>query len=62
MNCQNCGAPVIGGVCEYCGTHHAKEQEQVRIETKRDYTEITSWDGMEVFRVYHEPKVKVVGK
>lgn len=21
-NCPNCGAPVTGGVCEYCGTRH----------------------------------------
>lgn len=21
-NCPNCGAPIVGLVCEYCGTHH----------------------------------------
>lgn len=60
MNCPNCGAPIKGKSCEYCGTIHAKEAEQVRIEVERDYTDIISWDDMEVFRVYHEPEVKVV--
>ena len=22
MKCINCGAEVIGGICEYCGTHY----------------------------------------
>ena len=57
MNCPNCGAPITGSACEYCGTAHAKKAEQVRIEVERDYTDIISWNGMEVFRVYHEPKV-----
>ena len=62
MNCPNCGAPITGKTCEYCGTRHAQEAEQVRIEVKYEYTDITSWNGLEVFRVYHEPNVKVVGE
>ena len=23
-NCKNCGAPVVGTVCQYCGTHYNK--------------------------------------
>lgn len=22
MTCKNCGAPVVGGTCEYCGTEY----------------------------------------
>lgn len=62
MNCPNCGAPIKGKTCEYCGTHHAKKSEKARIEIKREYTDIVSWDGMEVFRVYHEPEVKVAAE
>lgn len=62
MNCPNCGAPITSKTCEYCGTIHAKKAEQVRVEVERDYTDIISWNGMEVFRVYHEPTIKVVGE
>lgn len=61
-SCPNCGAPIKGKECEYCGTHHAKKSEQVRIEVEREYTDIISWNGMEVYRVYHDPKVKVVSE
>lgn len=62
MNCTNCGAPITGKVCEYCGTHHAKEVEQVRIDVNYDYTIIRDWGGNEVYRVRNTPTVKVVGE
>lgn len=40
MNCPNCGAPIKGKTCEYCGTHHAEKSEKVQIEIKREYTDI----------------------
>lgn len=27
MNCKNCGAPLRGHVCEYCGTEYAVSQK-----------------------------------
>ena len=24
MNCKNCGAPVVNGYCEYCGTDYGR--------------------------------------
>lgn len=50
-NCPNCGAPIVGKVCGYCGTHHAQEAEQVRIEVKSDFVDVRSWDGAVVCRV-----------
>lgn len=61
-NCPNCGAPITSAVCEYCGTHHAQDKKQVTISVERDYTDIVSWDGYEVYRVWHKPKAKVVGE
>lgn len=60
MNCPNCGAPVTGRVCDYCGTVHAKESEQVTIVDDYDYTIIRDWDGIEVYRVRNIPTVKLV--
>ena len=28
-NCPNCGAPIHGGICEYCGTVFPKYVEKV---------------------------------
>lgn len=40
-NCQNCGAPLVGGRCEYCGTlsHDAEEKIQ---ELRRQMDELVS--------------------
>lgn len=32
LNCPNCGAPVTGGRCEYCGTIFQKEKHAVMIK------------------------------
>ena len=33
MNCKNCGAPVLDGYCEYCGTDYSKAREtQLKID------------------------------
>lgn len=39
VNCPNCGAPLVGGRCEYCGTlsHDAEEKIQ---ELRRQMDEI----------------------
>lgn len=58
-NCPNCGAPVTGRVCEYCGTRHAKESEHIRIDVKAEYTEVCSWDGAVVRRVWNRPSTVV---
>lgn len=34
-NCPNCGAPITGPVCEYCGTRHYSQE----ILTARFYAE-----------------------
>lgn len=31
-NCPNCGAPVNGSVCEYCGTRFASSQNEITME------------------------------
>lgn len=28
-NCRNCGAPIHGSVCEYCGTEYGEAQQMV---------------------------------
>ena len=53
-NCPNCGAPVIGRVCEYCGTRHAQENEHIRIDAKAEYTDVFSWDGSVHYRFLTE--------
>ena len=30
MNCPNCGAPVSGDVCEYCGTIFAEHNKKLK--------------------------------
>ena len=30
-NCPNCGAPIIGSVCEYCGTRHYDSSIDTRL-------------------------------
>lgn len=42
MNCPNCGAPVKGKTCEYCGTEHASIEDDI------EHVEIFSWDGTKV--------------
>ena len=41
MNCPNCGAPITGPICEYCGTtyespeYHAEKIADAKREIKR---------------------------
>ena len=35
MNCPNCGAPIAGGICEYCGSR-VKNDNDIFIEIKID--------------------------
>ena len=40
MNCKNCGAPVLDGYCEYCGTDYGKTREiQLEIDERKIKTE-----------------------
>lgn len=32
-NCPNCGAPISGPVCEYCGTRHARTYSEANLYT-----------------------------
>ena len=35
MNCPNCGAPVNGNVCEYCGTvHNIYPKQDINIDIR----------------------------
>lgn len=49
MNCPNCGAPLVGGRCEYCGTLSPDAEEKIR-ELRRQMDEfvslgrITQWE------------------
>lgn len=47
-NCPNCGAPLVGGRCEYCGTlsHDAEEKIQ---ELRRQMDEFVSLGRMSVW-------------
>lgn len=40
-NCPNCGAPLVGGRCEYCGTLSPESEERIQ-EIRRQIDE-TSW-------------------
>lgn len=34
LNCPNCGAPIAGLTCDYCGTEFGEEQEY--LDAKRE--------------------------
>lgn len=51
MNCPNCGAPIIGKTCEYCGTLIAQESERATVNVVNEYVDIYDWDGNVVYRV-----------
>lgn len=37
MNCPNCGAPVNGNICEYCGTvHNICPKQDLKIDIRLD--------------------------
>lgn len=40
-NCPNCGAPLVGGRCEYCGTLSPDAEEKIQ-EIRRQMDE-TIW-------------------
>lgn len=60
-NCPNCGAPITGKVCEYCGTQHAKEVEQVTIDVSYDRVAVRDWAGHAVYMIENMPNVRVRG-
>ena len=62
MSCPNCGAPITGKTCEYCGTQHAKDVEQVTITIHNDYDRIIDWSGNEIYRVMYPKRREVVGE
>lgn len=41
-NCPNCGAPLVGGRCEYCGTLSPESEEKIQ-EHRRQMDELVSW-------------------
>lgn len=41
VNCPNCGAPLVGGRCEYCGTVSPEAEE--RIQDIRRQIDETIW-------------------
>ena len=41
-NCPNCGAPLTGCRCEYCGTVDTSAEKQMREDIQRLRTEIDS--------------------
>lgn len=49
-NCVNCGAILIGNVCEYCGTRYTKNKIDIDIETNRYTGELKI--GNKIFNVY----------
>lgn len=59
LNCPNCGAPVNGRECPYCGTMHAMEVESVTIEHEAEYVDIMDWSGHIVYRILAENTTKV---
>lgn len=41
-NCPNCGAPLVGGRCEYCGTLSPDAEEKIQ-ELRRQMLEISQY-------------------
>lgn len=41
-NCPNCGAPLVGGRCEYCGTLSPDAEEKIQ-ELRRQMDEISQY-------------------
>ena len=46
-NCRNCGAPLHGSVCEYCGTEYGEAQQMV---LKVNTAKLTAEDIAETMR------------
>ena len=38
VNCPNCGAPLVGGRCEYCGTVSSEAEKKIQ-EIRRQMDE-----------------------
>lgn len=50
-NCINCGAPLTGSRCDYCGTEYS-ENDSLHIELDQDaYTGVLSYGGKQ-YNVY----------
>lgn len=41
-NCPNCGAPLVGGQCEYCGTLSPDAEKKIQ-ELRRQMYEISQY-------------------
>ena len=39
VNCPNCGAPLVGGRCEYCGSLSPEAEEKIQ-EFRRQMEEV----------------------
>lgn len=37
VNCPNCGAPLVGGRCEYCGTLSPDAEEKIQELSRKVY-------------------------
>lgn len=46
-NCPNCGAPLVGGRCEYCGTLSPEAEEKIQ-ELRRQMDELVSLGRMSI--------------
>lgn len=43
-NCKNCGMPLVGSVCEYCGTRYDLLDINIKPLIAYKPTPISSWD------------------
>ena len=51
-NCVNCGAPLRGTKCDYCGTEYSKDRSEIKAKFSRDDAfGVIQIDGNE-YRVY----------
>lgn len=50
MKCVNCGAEVVGSVCEYCGSHYDGNKITASFDSNQSYGTLTI-DG-NTFEVY----------
>lgn len=51
MNCPNCNAPIVDGICEYCGT---------QIETDIQYIVPIYMGGQQIDQVVYSMKSKKI--
>lgn len=68
-NCPNCGAPVQGAVCEYCGTHFEKQPQKQeafeilintdKLSQKEIYHALETMHNFRVCRVPMNAKIEI---